>query len=57
MVLKRTGLAPAGKDRTTRFTEEQLAWLRKEAIARSLTMSSVLRELVDDRRLGRTVAR
>jgi len=57
MTLKRTGLAPAGKNRTTRFTLEQLAWLQKEAYARSITTASMLRELVDDRRLGRTVAR
>jgi hypothetical protein len=53
MTAKRTGLAPAGKDRTTRFTLEQLEWLKQEAIARSITTSSVLREMVDEHRLGK----
>ena len=57
MTAKRTGLAPAGKDRTCRFTMEQLDWLKEQAKVRHITTSSVLRELVDDRRLGRTVAR
>jgi len=57
MTLKRTGLAPAGKNRTTRFTLEQLAWLQREAHAQGITTASMVRRLVDDRRLGREVAR
>lgn len=53
MTVKRTGLAPAGKNTTVRFTHEQVDWVQREAIARSITFASMLRELVDDRRLGR----